>query len=131
MPNALTAADLHAVFDAFNRHDIDGVMQLFADDCIFYAVGGEEAYGTKIAGAEAIAKAFVGVWSAMPDAQWGNHSHFVSGDRAVSEWLFYGTDSSGMRIEAMGADLFTHREGKIINKQAFRKSRPMFKAPQT
>jgi taurine dehydrogenase small subunit len=125
----LTAKDLADTFDAFNRHDVDGVMKCFAGDCVFYTVGGAEVYGSKIEGAEAIAKAFSAVWAAMPDANWAHHSHFVSGNRAVSEWTFSGTGADGMRVEAEGADLFTLRDGKIIVKQALRKARPPFKAP--
>ena len=64
----------------------------------------------------------------MKDAHWDHHSHFVHGDRAVSEWTFSGAGADGMRVEAQGADLFTLRDGKIIVKQALRKSRPPFKA---
>ena len=128
MTKTLTAQDLSDTFDAFNRHDVDGVMKCFADDCVFYTVGGDQVYGAKVEGAEAIAKAFSGVWAGMKDAHWDHHSHFVHGDRAVSEWTFSGTDANGMRIEAQGADLFTLRDGKIIVKQALRKSRPAFKA---
>lgn len=128
MSGTLTAQDLSDTFDAFNRHDVDGVMKCFADDCVFYAVGGNEVYGAKIEGADAIAKAFSNVWANMKDAHWDHHSHFVHGDRAVSEWTFSGTDADGMRIEAEGADLFTLRDGKIIVKQALRKSRPAFRA---
>lgn len=123
----LSAQDLAATFDAFNRHDIDGVMTRFAEDCVFYTVGGDAKFGTRIDGAEAIARAFAAVWAAMPDARWDHHSHFVHGDRAVSEWTFSGTDASGMRIEAEGADLFTLRDGEIVVKQALRKARPAFK----
>ncbi|MTI18092.1 nuclear transport factor 2 family protein [Rhodobacteraceae bacterium RKSG542] len=125
MTKELTSADLSATFDAFNRHDVDGVMEVFADDAVFYAVGGNEVYGTKIEGKEAIAAAFSAVWAGMKDARWDHHSHFVSGDRAVSEWTFSGTDGDGNRVEAEGADLFTLRDGKIIVKQAFRKNRPV------
>ncbi len=128
MSKQLTAQDLADTFDAFNRHDVEGVMKCFADDCVFYTVGGAEAHGTKIEGAEAIAKAFSAVWEGMKDAHWDHHSHFVHGDRAVSEWTFSGTDANGMRIEAQGADLFTLRDGKIVVKQALRKARPAFKA---
>lgn len=121
----LTAADLKTVFDAFNRHDIDGVMRFFAEDCVFNAVGGPEVYGTRTEGVAAIAEAFSGVWKAMPDAEWGDHSHFVSGDRGVSEWTFSGTATDGSRIEAEGCDLFTFENGKIVRKQAFRKNRPV------
>ena len=126
MSNTLTAKDLADTFDAFNRHDVDGVMKCFADDCVFYTVGGDEAYGAKIEGAEAIANAFSAVWAGMKDAHWDHHSHFVHGDRAVSEWTSSGTDANGMRVEAQGADLFTLRDGKIIVKQALRKARPPF-----
>jgi ketosteroid isomerase-like protein len=120
----LTATDLQELFNAFNRHDIEGIMQFFADDCVFDAVGGSEVYGARFEGIDAIANAFTGVWKAMPDAQWGDHSHFVHGDRGVSEWTFTGTAANGSRIEAEGCDLFTMKDGKIVHKQAFRKNRP-------
>ncbi|MET3792089.1 nuclear transport factor 2 family protein [Aquamicrobium terrae] len=124
----LTAADLAALFDAFNRHDIDGVMAWFAPDCVFNTIGGSEAWGTRIEGTQAIAAAFSGVWGAMKDARWDHHSHFVHGDRAVSEWTFAGTNADGTRVEAEGCDLFTLRDGKIVRKQAFRKNRPLIEA---
>ena len=127
MPTTLTAQDLADTFDAFNRHDVDCVMKCFAEDCVFYTVGGPEVYGAKIEGARAIADAFSAVWAGMKDAHWDHHSHFVHGDRAVSEWIFSGTDTDGMRVEAQGADLFTLRDGKFIIKQALRKARPAFK----
>jgi len=128
MSKTLTAQDLSDTFDAFNRHDVDGVMTHFADDCVFYTVGGAEVYGGKIEGAAAIATAFSAVWAGMKDAHWDRHSHFVSNNRAVSEWTFSGTGADGMRVEAQGADLFTLRDGMIIVKQALRKARPPFKA---
>jgi taurine dehydrogenase small subunit len=123
----LTAETLSALFDAFNRHNVEDVMKCFADDCVFYAVAGPEVHGTRVDGADAIAKAFTAVWTAMPDAHWDHHSHFVCADRAVSEWTFSGTSADGSRVEAQGADLFTLRKGKIIVKQAFRKNRPVIK----
>lgn len=126
--STLTAADFTALFDAFNRHDIDGIMTFFSPDCVFDAIGGSEVYGTRIIGKDAITKAFSGVWAAMPDASWGVHTHFVHGDRAVSEWTFSGTQSDGARVEAQGCDLFTISNGKIIRKQAFRKNRPLLTA---
>lgn len=120
----LTVEDLQGTFDAFNRHDIDGVMKHFSEDCVFYSVGGPEVFGSKIEGKQAIAEAFCKVWETMPDASWGQHYHFVHNDRAVSEWTFSGTGRDGKRVEAQGADIFTLRDGQIIVKQAFRKDRP-------
>jgi taurine dehydrogenase small subunit len=124
---ALTAEDLAATFDAFNRHDVDAVMTHFAPDCVFYTVGGPEVYGSKVEGADAIARAFAAVWEAMPDAHWEQHGHFVCGDRAVSEWTFSGTAADGSRTEARGADIFTLKGGRIVVKQALRKQRPALK----
>lgn len=125
---ALTANDLAELFDAFNRHDINGVMKYFAEDCVFYAVGGPDVFGKKFQGTEDISKAFQGVWQAMPDARWDHHSHFVhDNERGVSEWTFTGTNSDGSKVEAQGADLFTLRDGSIVVKQAFRKDRPLQK----
>lgn len=125
---SITADDLASLFDAFNRHDIDGVMRFFAESCVFNGVAGPEIHGTRFTGTEAIANAFSGVWKAMPDAHWAHHSHFVHGDRAVSEWTFSGTNADGSRIEAEGCDLFTLDAGKIVLKQAFRKNRPLIAA---
>ncbi|MDP9631170.1 UNVERIFIED_ORG: steroid delta-isomerase-like uncharacterized protein [Ensifer adhaerens] len=125
----MTATDLSDLFDAFNRHDIDGVMSFFAEDCVFNTVAGSEAHGTRVEGTEQIATAFSSVWQTMPDAHWAHHSHFVHGDRAVSEWTISGTNADGSRIEAEGCDLFTLRDGKIVRKQAFRKNRPLIAAP--
>jgi ketosteroid isomerase-like protein len=124
----LSAADLAALFDAFNRHDIEAVMSFFAPDCVFNAIGGPEVYGTRFEGREAIAAAFSGVWGAMKDAHWDHQGHFIHGDRAVSEWTFSGTNADGSRVEAEGCDLFTLRDGKIVRKQAFRKNRPLLTA---
>ncbi|WP_343565357.1 nuclear transport factor 2 family protein [Kiloniella sp. b19] len=127
MSDKLTAKDLEDVFNAFNAHDVDTVMKPFSDDCVFYPVAGDTVMGTKIEGAEAIRNAFVGVWTAMPDAQWANHSHFVCDDYGVSQWTFIGTNAEGMRVEAQGVDIFKIKDGKIVEKNAFRKQRPPFK----
>lgn len=120
----MTADELKDLFDAFNRHDVDGVMAFFSADCVFNAVGGPEVFGTRFAGVEAIRNAFAATFAAMPDAHWDHHGHLVQGDRALSEWVFTGTNADGTRIEADGCDIFTVRDGKIVRKQAFRKQRP-------
>lgn len=130
MTKTLTADDLKATFDAFNRHDIDGVMTHFADDCVFYTVAGDSEFGNEIRGRAAIAKAFQGVWTAMPDVQWADHSHFISedGTRGVSQWTFRATNPDGTRTEVQGADLFRIRDGRLVEKQALRKQRPAIQA---
>lgn len=123
----MTQTDLELLFEAFNRHDIDEIMTYFAEGCTFEAVSGPEVHGTRFVGIAAIRKAFSDVWATMADAHWEHHSHFVHGDRAVSQWTYSGTFADGARIEADGCDLFTLAEGRIVRKQAFRKQRPLLK----
>ena len=127
---AATAESLQALFDAFNRHDVEGVMAFMTDDVVFEGAAGPEVYGTRFEGHNAVAAAFAKVWETLPDVQWRDTRHFVAGDRGVSEWRVTGTNAEGKRIEAQGVDLFRFRDGKIVLKQAFRKDRPLLD-PQT
>lgn len=115
---------LEAVFQAFNRHDADGVVAHMSDDIVFEAIGGDEAFGKQITGKAAVKAAFEGVWANAPDVQWRDHKHFACGDRGVSEWTFVATQADGTVIEANGCDLFRFADGLIVEKKAFRKNRP-------
>ena len=108
---------LKAFADAWNRHDIDALMASMAEDCAFVT-----SSGTRFEGPEAVRGAFAGVMEAFPDAHWGSDTHFVSGDRGVSEWLFTGTDAEdGTRVEERGCDIFTFQDGKIVLKDTYLK----------
>jgi ketosteroid isomerase-like protein len=120
----VTTATLEAFSAAWNRHDIDALMGFMTADCVFQTAAGAQACGTRIQGAEAVRKAFAAAWEAVPDAQWTNGVHFVSGDFGTSQWTFTGTAADGSRIEADGIDVFTFRDGKIALKNVFRKARP-------
>lgn len=122
------AADLRALFEAFNRHDADAVMSFMTTDCVLEMAAGSEAHGTRIGGRDAVRDAFADVWRTFPDAHWETSRHTVTGDLGVSEWIFRGTRPDGAQIEAEGCDLFTFRDGKIAHKRAFRKQRPLTSA---
>jgi len=115
---------LQAFADAFNRHDADGLMEFMTADCVFDASAGSEICGERFEGREAVRAAFAQVWETYANARWANASHFVSGDRGVSEWTFTGSRQDGMRVEVHGCDVFTFRDGKIFVKNSYRKNRP-------
>lgn len=125
MSRTFTTENLASLFDAFNRHDIAAIMAHFAEDCVFLTAAGPHAFGDRIEGKAAVARAFEAVWTAMPDVRWDDHRHFLSADgsRGVSEWIFRATDRDGNRIEQWGVDLFRIRDGLIIEKSALRKQR--------
>lgn len=107
--------------DAWNSHDIDRLMRLFADDCMFDASGGPERYGRRFEGRDQVRAAFAEVLDSMPDANWGDGRHFViSDDYGVSEWRLRGT-----RLDVLGCDFLTVRDNRIVRKNSFRKQRPL------
>ena len=116
---------LDAFADAWNRHDLDALMSMMTDDCVFEASAGNAVDGARHEGQRAVRAAFAAVFDQYPDARWRDARHFVSGDRAVSEWTFTGTLKDGKRVEVHGCDLFTLRDGKIAIKNSFRKNRPL------
>lgn len=123
-PAPVTTATLEAFSAAWNAHDIDALMSFMSDDCVFQTAAGPEACGTRVVGTDAVRKAFAAAWQAVPDAQWENGVHFVSGDFGTSQWTFTGTAADGSRIETDGIDVFTFKNGKIALKNVFRKARP-------
>lgn len=115
--------------EAWNSHDLDRLMGLFADDCIFEASGGPDFDGTRFEGRDAVRAAFAEVLNSMPDGNWGQGRHYVvSDDYGVSEWLLTGTFADGSRIEVLGCDFLTARDGQIVRKNSFRKQRPRIPA---
>jgi len=117
---------LEQLFAAFNDGDLDKVMSMIDEDCVFDGAAGSEACGTRFEGASAIRAAFEGVYKTFPDVQWRDCKHFYADGRGVSEWTFTGTNAEGKKIESNGVDLFTFRDGKVASKNAFRKDRPLF-----
>ena len=130
--NARSDADLLELLDRFadawNRHDLDALLSMMTDDCVFEASAGPQVDGQRSEGKHAVRAAYAAVFEAFPDAHWANPRHFTAGNRAVSEWTFTGTNADGTRVEAEGCDLFTLSDGKIVRKQAFRKNRPLIAA---
>ncbi len=110
--------------EAWNRHDLDALMSMMTDDCVFEASAGPDVNGQRSEGARAVRAAFAAVFETFPDAHWARPRHFIAGNRGVSEWTFSGTHRDGRRVEVTGCDLFTFRDGRIAVKNSYRKNRP-------
>ncbi|WPB83820.1 nuclear transport factor 2 family protein [Sediminicoccus rosea] len=108
---------------AWNRHDIEGLLALVTEDCVFETAAGPTAQGSIFAGKAALRAAFPAAWQTWPDARWEDAVHVVAGSRAFSEWTFRGTDRAGSGVEVRGVDLFEIRDGLIARKDTYRKVR--------
>ncbi len=75
---------LQSFANAFNAHDIKGIMSHMTDDCVFEASAGADFDGEKFTGHEQVKKAFENVFAMFPDAHWGNPKQFISGNKGFS-----------------------------------------------
>ncbi len=114
---------LRDIAAGFDTHDLDRILQHFADDAVFESPRGPEAYGQRFVGIEAVRAAFASRFSTIPDVRYQEDEHFVAGDRGASEWTLRGTTSDGVSLEVRGCDLWTLREGKVVKKDSYWKLR--------
>jgi ketosteroid isomerase-like protein len=115
---------LKQVLDAFNRHDLDAIMAHFSEDCVFESPRGPDPWGTRFVGKDEVRRGLAARFEGIPDVQYGDDDHFVSGDRGVSEWTISGTTVEGERIEVRGCDLWTFgADGTLTRKDSFWKIR--------
>ena len=110
---------LEHVLDGFNRHDVDAIMSLFADDCVFESPRGPDPWGRRLVGRAAVREGFAARFDGIPDVRYESEGDFVSGNRAVSEWTLTGTTVDGERLELRGCDLWTFRDDEIVCKNSF------------
>jgi steroid delta-isomerase-like uncharacterized protein len=117
----VTEAILKDVLDAFNRHDLDAIMDYFTDDCTFDFPRGPEYYGQRFVGKAQVREALAGRFKGIPDVHYGEDRHWISadGNMGVSEWTLTGTTTSGRRLKVNGCDLWEFRDGKVTRKNSY------------
>lgn len=114
-----TVETLQAILDAFNRHDLDAIMEFFADDGVFELPRGREPWGTRFVGKAEVRRGLASRFTGIPDVHYGDDVHWVAGDRGVSEWTLTGTTVAGAKLRVRGCDLWQFRGGKIVRKDSF------------
>ena len=115
----ITIDTLKSFLEAFNRHDLDAIMDFFADDCSMDLPRGPDRWGTRLIGKEQLREGCASRFRGLPDVHYGDDRHFVCGNFGVSEWTLTGTSVSGKKIEVRGVDLLEFAEGKITRKDSF------------
>jgi ketosteroid isomerase-like protein len=110
---------LEALCAAFNAHDLDAIMALFADDCVLEMPRGPQPWGARAEGRPAVRAALAGRFEGFPDVHYGDASHFVDGDTGISKWTLTGTTPSGARVEVRGCDFYSFRDGLVVRKDSY------------
>lgn len=119
MNETLTTATLREFMAAFNAHDLDAIMEFFAEDCELCMPRGKDPWGTRFTGKPAVREGLASRLSGIPDVHYGEDSHWVAGDLGVSTWLLTGTTKTGEKIRVRGVDLLEFRNGKVIKKDSY------------
>lgn len=121
-PAAALSSDTLSVIqqfhDAFNRHDVDAIMALMTDDCVF-----ENTYpppdGERYAGAAAVRTFWETFFRNSPHAHFAVEEIFASADRGVLRWRYTWQDAGGQSGHIRGVDIFRVREGKVAEKLSY------------
>ena len=104
--------------DAFNRHDVDGMMALMSEDCVF-----ENSYpapdGSAYTGKDEVAQFWRGFFSESPQARIEIEEIFGFGERCVMRWQYSWVDNSGDEGHVRGVDVYRVKSGLIQEKFSY------------
>ena len=97
---------------AFGRGDVEAIMALMTDDCVFEATG-PAPDGVRVEGAAAVRDVWEDIFGTTKDAIFAEGDSFVVGDRGVLRWLFTWTNDDGSAGHVRGVDVIRRRDGKV------------------
>ena len=104
--------------EAFNRHDVDGMMQLMSDDCVF-----ENTYpppdGTLYSGKEAVTSFWRDLFRDSPYAHIEIEEVFGTGYRCISRWKYSWGGSDAEAGHVRGVDIFRVKNDLIHEKLSY------------
>ncbi len=119
MSKRVTVELLEALLAAFNRHDLDAIMEFFADECVLYMPRGAAPRGDCFVGKAAVRAGLVTRFQGIPDVHYGEDAHWVGETHGVSEWTLTGTAANGQPLCVRGIDFLEFADGKIVRKDSF------------
>lgn len=104
--------------EAFNRHDVAGMMRLMSDDCVFENTN-PAPDGTAYLGREAVTQFWQDFFRESPHARIEIEEIFGFGRRCVMRWKYNWVDAAGAEGHVRGVDIFQVREGLICEKFSY------------
>jgi len=105
--------------EAFNRHDVEGMMQLMSDDCVFENTS-PAPDGTAYSGKEAVTQFWQGFFRESPQAHIEIEEAFGLGNnRCVMRWRYSWVSSTGKKGHVRGVDIFKLKDGLICEKLSY------------
>jgi len=112
---------IREVSAAWGRADLETLMTFIAPDCVYSASVGPEP-GETFVGREAVRAGFAKLLAHDSDGVSEPGEMWSVGDVVVSTWAFR-KKAGGAVIRVRGCDIFSLRNGLIVKKDSFRKTR--------
>lgn len=111
---------LEHLLDAFNRQDLDAIMDSFADDATFDMPRGPDPWGRRWIGKEQVREGLKSRFTGIPDVHYADAHHWVCGDQfGVTDWTLTGTTTNGIALNVRGCDHYTFRDDKVVRKDSY------------
>jgi ketosteroid isomerase-like protein len=104
--------------EAFNRHDVAGMMQLMSDDCVFENTD-PPPDGAVYLGKEAVSRFWQDFFRDSPNAHIEIEEIFGMGFRCIMRWRYGWVDASGEKGHVRGVDIFQVKGGFICEKFSY------------
>ena len=104
--------------EAFNRHDVPGMMQLMSDDCIFENTA-PAPDGTVFSARKAVTQFWQDFFRQSPHAHIEIEEIFGFGERCIMRWNYSWIDLEGKKGHVRGVDIFRVRNGSIYEKLSY------------
>lgn len=104
--------------EAFNRHDVAGMMRLMSDDCIFENTS-PAPDGAVYSGKEAVTQFWQDFFRESQHAKIEIEEIFGFGRRRIMRWKYNWVDESGKKGRVRGVDIFKVENGLIREKFSY------------
>ena len=104
--------------DAFNHHDVAGMMRLMSDDCVFENTD-PAPDGAVYSGREVITQFWQDFFRESPQAHIEVEEIFGMGLRCVVRWRYDWVDAEGKTGHVRGVDVFKLKDGLISEKLSY------------
>jgi uncharacterized protein (TIGR03086 family) len=103
---------------AFGSGDVDAIMALMTDDCVFVATG-PAPDGDQHEGAADVRAVWEQLFGETHEPAFFEEESFVTGDRAVLRWRFEWVDDEDAPGHVRGVDLLRFRDGLVCEKLSY------------
>jgi ketosteroid isomerase-like protein len=103
--------------EVFNKHDVDAIMKLMTEDCVFENTR-PVPDGERFVGQERVRAFWELFFSRSPQAHFEAEEIFAAGNRCVVRWI-YTWIKDGKKGHIKGVDIFKVRDGKVAEKFSY------------